>query len=216
MSTKKEPNKRKGVIYERIYEVILYEEDGDIKNYIPDDLKGVYAYICHDKDVKEDGTPKKKHYHLILWFDREKSIHALSKELGIAQNRIDWKADIYGTLQYLIHKNHPDKYQYDFNSVVTNFDDLYHYIYPQKREKCDETGDLELIMHYIQNHIGTLRLYDIYCFCLTNNCWTSYRRNYTIIKDILMEERYIERQRFVHTLHEDNKIDRETGEVSVI
>lgn len=211
-----EPNRRNGTIYERIYEIITYEEDGNVENVIPQDLKGKYAYICHDNDIKEDGTPKKKHTHLILWYDREKSINALSKEIGIPANRIEWKADIYGTLQYLVHKNNKEKFQYNYENIVSDIEGLYEYIYPKEKQKDSETDDLRLIMSYIQNHIGTIRLYDIYCFALDNNCWSSYRRNYSIIKDILKEEQYITRHRMTHTLYEDNKIDRETGEVYLV
>ena len=28
-----------------------------------------YCYICHDKDVNEEGELKKAHYHLVLCFD---------------------------------------------------------------------------------------------------------------------------------------------------
>lgn len=212
-----EPYKRNGVIYERIYELIIYDEDNiDVENFIPEDYKVKQAYISHDKDIKEDGQPKKKHIHLILWFDREKSIKALSKELNFPINRIKWKADIYGTLQYLIHKNNPEKAQYDYKEIHSDIDGLYEYIYPTEKEEVSEEDDLRVIMSYVQNHIGTLRLYDIYCFAVDNGVWSSYRRNYTIIKDILMEERYIERNRLTHILYHDNKIDGKTGEVDII
>ena len=212
-----EPNKRKDVIYERIYEIILYEGEEDLLHkYLSELDKCKYAYILHDKDKKEDGEPKKKHLHLILWFDREKSINALSKEFGVPVNRIKWKADIFGTLQYLVHKNDSNKYQYDEKSIVSDIEGLHEYLYPVEKQKIDETDDLRLIMNYIQNHIESIRLYDIYRFCLDNGCWSSYRRNYSIIKDILIEERYIEKRRFTHMLYEDNKIDRKTGEVNII
>lgn len=214
------PNKRNNVIYERIYELILYQEDidnGILENNILENIKGRYAMVYHDKDIKEDGTPKKPHYHMILWFDREKSINQVSKMFNFPINRIDWKADIYGTIQYLIHKNDTNKYQYDASTIQTNIENISEYLYPKKEEKPSETDDLRVIMTYIQNHITGLRLYDIYCFCIDNDCWSSYRRNYSIIKDILMEERYIDKEhKLVRTLYDDNKINRQTGEVTIV
>lgn len=211
-----EPNRRNGVIYERIYEVIVYEEDGCIESFMRTDIKGKRAYALHDNDLKKDGTPKKKHIHLIYWFDREKSIKALSKDIGIPENRIEWKADIYGALQYLVHKNHPDKYQYDISIIQTDIENINEYIYPIEVEKSSETDDLRVIMSYIRNHIDNIRLYDIYCFCIDNDCWSSYRRNYSIIKDILREERYTTQNKFIRLLADDNHINRKTGEVTDI
>lgn len=214
-----EPNKRNGTIYERIYEAILYQEDidkGAITNEEFYSIKGKFAIAYHDKDVLENGTPKKPHYHLIMWFDREKSINQVAKMLSIEVNRVEWKADIYGTIQYLIHKNHPNKYQYLDSIIHTTIENIDEYLYPKKKEKTSETDDLRVIMSYIRNHIDNIRLYDIYCFCIDNDCWSSYRRNYSIIKDILKEERYTTQNKFIRLLADDNHIDRKTGEVTDI
>lgn len=32
-------------------------------------LGGEYAYILHNRDVKDDGTPKKYHYHILAGFE---------------------------------------------------------------------------------------------------------------------------------------------------
>ena len=49
-----------------------------IKRYYPH-----YIGILHDKDVKEDNTLKKAHWHVLLYFPNQKMISTIKKELGI-------------------------------------------------------------------------------------------------------------------------------------
>ena len=94
-----------------------------------------WAYIIHDKDVytKQDeknnpehkeGTPKKPHIHLYLNFGQDgSSADVVAKwfkdEPQYFNKVLGRKADM---LLYLTHRNAPQKYQYEDNEVVSNFD----------------------------------------------------------------------------------------------
>ena len=81
-------------------------------------IKG-YA-ILHDKDVQEDGTPKKPHYHILIRYDNptaESTVQKLAKEIGTANGKVISVADYKGYAEYLIHKNNPEKTQYTIEEV---------------------------------------------------------------------------------------------------
>ena len=73
----------------------------------------VFAYILHDKDVNPDGTPKKTHYHLLLFFDGKKSFEQI-KEITDVLNAPNPQRvkNPKGMVRYLIHMDNPEKYQY--------------------------------------------------------------------------------------------------------
>ena len=83
-----------------------------------------WAYIIHDKDVREDGSPKEPHIHLYLNFGKSgasfATVASWFKDGAERVNAVKGKkSDI---LKYLTHRNAPDKYQYDKSEVISNFD----------------------------------------------------------------------------------------------
>ena len=84
--------------------------------FILQDLKlQNYYYILHDKD--DDVSP---HYHVVLHFENARSFEQVRKLFNGAH--IEPCDSINLSVQYLIHKNHLDKFQYDFVEIVTNAD----------------------------------------------------------------------------------------------
>lgn len=87
---------------------------------------GFYALIVHDKDIKEDGTPKGKHLHLVLqaskgasfntWLERLRLLFAVEIEAVSIQQM----ANLTGCLRYLIHKDDANKHQYAIEEIITN------------------------------------------------------------------------------------------------
>lgn len=92
------------------------------------------AYILHDKDTYSkteaekignpllEGTLKPPHYHVVLSFANPVPSDYLSNTFGVAENflgKVDRSVD--GAFEYLIHKNHPDKYQYDVSEIHATF-----------------------------------------------------------------------------------------------
>ena len=95
---------------------VLYPESAP-ENWreILDDLHIPYAVSpLHDKDLDPDGNPKKPHWHVILMFEGVKSYSQI-KEITDSLNAPIPQAvnGLVGTARYLIHKDNPDKFQYN-------------------------------------------------------------------------------------------------------
>lgn len=111
-------------------EIMQYLEHYDLKN-ITDieariktltNLKS-YATIIHDKDVREDGSPKPPHFHAIVTFSNATKYPTIAKAMKLPDQFVNKIQSSVKTAQfYLVHRNDPDKYQYDTSEVVANFD----------------------------------------------------------------------------------------------
>lgn len=72
----------------------------------------------HDKDVNEDGTPKKPHYHVLMKFKTQKSnlqVEDIVSKISGAGCECIHDAGQYA--RYLTHMDDEDKAQYDASSV---------------------------------------------------------------------------------------------------
>lgn len=79
-----------------------------------------FGAILHDKDVTEDGEIKKAHWHVVVRTKNPTWSSAICKELEIEHNYIEDVKKFDNALQYLIHYNDIDKYQYSVNDVFGN------------------------------------------------------------------------------------------------
>ncbi len=84
-----------------------------------------YAFIQHDKDTKDDGTPKDKHIHLAVCLNSARTLAQLSPRFtDIASNA----GNCFGQptrsnrsiIEYFTHKNEPEKYQYNETDIISN------------------------------------------------------------------------------------------------
>lgn len=75
-----------------------------------------FAFILHSLDVKADGTIKTPHFHLFAETKTScrvgTNINKMAKALGISPLCVSCEvcASEEGAIQYLIHKNDPDKH----------------------------------------------------------------------------------------------------------
>lgn len=84
------------------------------KEILSDDLKLLWVQSpLHEYDVNEDGTPKKPHWHIVVCHEGNKSYEQIL-EISEAVNGTDVKpvSSMHGLIQYFIHKNNPEKFQY--------------------------------------------------------------------------------------------------------
>lgn len=80
------------------------------------------AMIKHDKDVKEDGTPKEEHWHILCYFDNAVSlrgVQATIDNMAVGNVFAEPVKDARAAYEYLIHKNDKNKQQYDANDIIT-------------------------------------------------------------------------------------------------
>lgn len=85
----------------------------------------VYTYIEHDNDYLGDKL-KTYHIHLLIWnYGKTRLLTLLNRIADALQIdntiiQIDIMRDIVGSVQYLVHKNDCDKYQYEVSNIKTN------------------------------------------------------------------------------------------------
>lgn len=146
-----------------------------------------YAFIKHDKDLKEDLTDfKKLHYHFQIFMLNQKSISRISTLFDIKENYIQIIRDKKKAIRYLIHADNNDKCTYDILEIRSNFDITSYF----NNLISNESVEMEIIFDYISRKINITML-GLYKYVMSNNCWTTYRRNYSIIKDLVLEHNLI-------------------------
>lgn len=131
----------------RRFEVVCNLEDGegnllwdfDLMNRVLAEKANViekYAYIIHDKDTyspeeetknpeHKAGSLKKSHIHLACSFQKNQPQHfeSIAKWFNVPSNFVSKiKGRWENCMLYLIHKNAPEKYQYEISEVTANFD----------------------------------------------------------------------------------------------
>lgn len=186
--------------------IILWADNDNHKlalDYIIHNFEN-YIYIFHDRDFKEDtGEIKKSHYHVILHFPNARTIKTLSKKLNVEENNFYFIKSLTGQLRYLIHFDDEDKTRYNVDEVKGT---LYMLSKFKKsiRGSQDETSEVSQIYEYIYTS-DYLSLDDLLEFVLDNNLYSSFRRNYTLFKDLL--HLYGNRRKEI-TLYDKNKKSR--------
>ena len=91
-----------------------------------------WAYCVHDKDLNEDGTPKTRHTHILLYTYSHKTASAIEKNF----DRLDSETRAEGALaekthveimrstvvawRYLLHLDDADKHRYSDNERICN------------------------------------------------------------------------------------------------
>lgn len=165
--------------------IVLWPEDKThllALDYIKHNFEN-YIYILHDKDFDENGVIKKEHYHVILRFNNQRNITTIAKKLGIGENNFYEIKSLTGQLRYLIHYDDDDKYQYDVSDVKGTLYMLSKFKQSLKSSQ-DELSEVSLIYEFIEiNKINDLHL--LLDYVLENNLYSSFRRNYTMFKDLL-------------------------------
>lgn len=130
-----DPNARKQKFFGQIsYE---YEKNAD-QNLTEDDFKksidarikaicqnddDVYYYIFHDKDIKEDGSPKTLHAHFIIFFVHAHTYKSVYKSLQISrEENLEFVRSSIKSCRYLTHRNERNmaegKYPYSVEEVI--------------------------------------------------------------------------------------------------
>ena len=171
----------------RNIEIILYNYE-DVVNFVKICVSNNfdYAFILHDKDIDNEGNIIKPHYHFRVFYKDKKSVSAWAKIFNVKDNNVEILDDKIRAIRYLIHLDSPKKYQYNKEDVISNFDLSSYFL-----KKGDENFDIKLITDYISTTTKRLSFSDLKNFVLDNRLWASYRRNYSIIRDLLFEHNNI-------------------------
>ena len=100
----------------------------------------------HDRDVEDDGTLKKGHYHLLLAYSSAttlKNIRGWFNACGLPESDLHTVrvcASGVGYYRYLSHKDNPEKAQYNDNDirVFNDFDELFKKFSKTSSDKIDD------------------------------------------------------------------------------
>lgn len=109
-------------IKKRYWAMVLYPESAPSNWREKLRETGIQCAISplHDKDVNADNTQKKSHYHIILCYEGPttyKNVCSLTESLN--QPIPQPLEQLRGYYRYLIHKDNPEKYQYDESMITT-------------------------------------------------------------------------------------------------
>ena len=112
---------------DRKYVAVLYPEDPTHAAAMEKLKSGGYDYaaILHDSDVYEEdgkdhkkGDLKKPHWHIVIRFSPNALWNtAVAKDLGIEPNYLEKCRNMNRSLLYLVHRDNPEKFQYDLSQV---------------------------------------------------------------------------------------------------
>lgn len=100
----------------------------------------------HDRDVDEDGRPKKAHFHLLLAYSSATTLNNIRswfKVCGLPDcelHSVRVCASAVGYYRYLTHKDNPDKAQYDENDIriFNDSDELFKKFALSEKDKIDK------------------------------------------------------------------------------
>ena len=168
----------------RNVELILYDVDvvGEVLEIVSH-LGMEYAYIYHNKDVNDSGVLKKAHYHFMIFSDTQRTLEAWSKLLDVPTNMIEQIKNKISAIRYLIHCDNNEKFQYQVEDICSNFEIIKYF----KNTISNENNEMELIINYIYYHKYNVKYKELLDYVISNGFWSTYRRNYSIIKDLLYE-----------------------------
>ena len=116
-----------------------------------------YAFIKHDKDTYDDGTPKQVHYHIYIKTTSRVRLSTIASRLEVEDRFVEFVKNTRSCLQYLIHKNNKNKYQYNISDVVTNINNISSIL-------LDDMTDLDLFMLELNNAIAEMEYCNDYNF----------------------------------------------------
>lgn len=100
----------------------------------------------HDKDVEEDGSLKKGHYHLLLAYSSATTLNNIRgwfNACGMPESDLHSVrvcASAVGYYRYLTHRDNPEKAQYNVNDirVFNDFDELFKKFSKTSSDKIDD------------------------------------------------------------------------------
>lgn len=155
----------------RNWTFVVYDDSApsDWKEIL-DSQKLQWCCARHDLDTNENGEPKKVHTHIVCKFEGKKSYEQMLKITESVCGTIPQRVEsMKGMIQYLWHRNNPEKYQYDKTIVECHggfdIDDACSYTKTEVNKI-----KREIIQFLMEN--GILEYCDLVDYCaLENDDW---------------------------------------------
>lgn len=145
-----------------------------------------WAYILHDRDKKQDGSPKKPHYHLILKKSTPTALITISRQIGISSQYVQRVRNWKKMVKYMTHDEETDKVKYELEELISS--DSKKFLEYFKDE--DETEQARRILDYITES-GCRSYIQLLDWCCANGLYATCRRNASMWSNCIREtEKY--------------------------
>lgn len=148
-----------------------YDTDYVIKALSKEHLTFAVSPI-HDKDVEEDGSPKKEHYHLLLAYPSATTLNNINrwfKACGLPESDLHTVrvcASGVGYYRYLTHKDNPEKAQYNDNEIRI-FNDSNELFKKFSKTSSDKIDDLVRIFQIV-DELNTISFHSLIQYLMLN------------------------------------------------
>ena len=148
-----------------------YDTDKLIKALAQEHLTFAVSPI-HDKDVEEDGSPKKAHYHLLLVYSSATTLNNIKgwfKACGMPESDLHSVrvcASGVGYFRYLAHKDNPEKAQYN-ESDIRIFNDSDQLFKKFSKTASDKIDDLVRIFQIVDK-LNTISFHTLIQYLMLN------------------------------------------------
>lgn len=167
----------------RTWEVVVYP---DSESYVPAEVLAKvteyfakWCYVLHDKDVNDDGTPKKAHYHVYGKLDTPRTPQSVSNALGVGVASLRVVSSWRSAVRYTVHIDHPNKYQYSADDVIANFEFA-------KLLNVDDDVQAARIFSFINSSRCTT-VSELAAWAFANGCYPALRRGFAVWSRLLSE-----------------------------
>ena len=132
MNPREPPNKSKYFCCILYPDSVSYNVENIIKSLAEEHLTFAVSPI-HDRDVEDDGSPKKEHFHLLLAYSSATTLNNIRLWFSISGlpesdlHSVRVCASAVGYYRYLTHKDNPEKAQYDekYIRVFNDVDEIF-------------------------------------------------------------------------------------------
>lgn len=147
------------------------------------------CYICHDKDIYDDdlidndgnyvhrkGELEKIHFHMLISFYNGHTFSAVKRlfTTELDKPRVEKCIDILSSYRYLLHLDHPKKYQYSAGDIIHAVDEKFYTeldIYGDKKDNDNvcmaivkdllkKTNPMVMLHRYGRDYLIHKRQYD--------------------------------------------------------
>ena len=130
---------------------VCYDDVG-LANFVKNNNSVVseYAYILHDRDVKDDGTPKEPHYHFLFVLHRSRrlaDIQSCMKKTIQGNVLVQSCHSVSAAYGYLTHEHEESKVSYDEASIVSSADVSYWHADTSSND-CGKSPDIIMSAYF--------------------------------------------------------------------
>lgn len=168
--------------------LLLYPDDPNVGQYFDGISCYDHVYILHDRDLDSNGSPKKAHYHVVIRTKNQTWRNGLAEKIGISANYIQQVRNFDSVLEYLVHANEENKYQYSLDDLKG----CSHLIRKVKSlveiDTLSESDKVAELIEMISGYDGFLTVREFSWYCAKNNRWDVFRRSGSIFLEIIKEK----------------------------